>query len=99
MAFKMICGVYGCDEVFRIGGDEFVVVLEGECYQKRDALLASNKELSLKITSEEEGIVIAAGMAMRRKSETFHEVFRRADKQMYTHKNPLKKKRPDHNLR
>ena len=42
---------------------------------------------------------IAAGMAMRRKSETFHDVFRRADKQMYTHKNLLKKKRPDHNLR
>ena len=45
------------------------------------------------------GIVIAAGMASRRKSETFVDVFRRADDRMYVHKGKLKEIRPSHVLR
>ena len=98
-ACQVICGIYQKSPIFRIGGDEFVIILEGEDYTDRENLLAQLKETSLRNIAEENGIVIAAGMAVREEHDGFHDVFRRADKQMYLHKNQLKEKRPSHNLR
>lgn len=98
-ASQLICGVYQKSMVFRIGGDEFVVIIEGEDYADREALLTQLKEESMKNVETETDIVIAAGMAIKQRNESFQDVFHRADKDMYRHKNQLKEKRPSHNLR
>ena len=98
-ACHMICNVYAGVPIYRIGGDEFVAILEGEKYKDRETFLSRLKELSSINAEEEDGIVIAAGMAERKRNENFNDVFKRADKQMYLHKDMLKKKRPDHNSR
>lgn len=98
-ACKKISDIFKHSPVFRIGGDEFVAVLEGEDFNNREALIKELKDYSLANTNTDSEIVIAVGMAIKTGNETFNEVFRRADKLMYTNKGQLKKKRPSHNLR
>ena len=98
-ACQIICGIYKRSPVFRTGGDEFVVLLEGEDYKAREELFAQIAEISGKNALTENGIVIAAGMAIKQGNEDFHEVFRRADEKMYAFKSELKGKRPSHVVR
>ena len=98
-ACHSICLNYKMSPVFRVGGDEFVVILEGADYENREALLAKLQEMSLENTKQENGIVIASGMATKGVLDDFNAVFHKADKLMYAHKEELKKKRPSHNLR
>lgn len=84
--------------VFRIGGDEVVVILEGQDYENREALLSNLKDQSNKNVETKDGIVIVVGMAISRDKEDYIDVFRRVNRQMYSHKNKLKHKRPSLNL-
>ncbi|MBO4384113.1 MAG: amino acid permease [Clostridia bacterium] len=98
-ACRILSSIFSESTVFRTGGDEFVVILEGEDYMSRKALLSQLNEASLKNAATDDGIVIAAGMAEKNNNEEFDDVFRRADKNMYVNKSLLKEKRPSHNLR
>ena len=73
--------------------------LEGEDYENREALQKELAKISLANTTSDLGIAIAVGTAVNDGQISFTEVFRRADKRMYSHKGQLKKKRPSHNLR
>ena len=98
-ASRIISGVFKRSPVFRIGGDEFLVIL-----QNRD--LANCQELLLQLENEcanelvetgKEGIPvsIASGFAKydSNKDSKFVDVFNRADDAMY--KNKRKKKESD----
>ena len=85
--------------VFRTGGDEFVVVIEGEDYARRDELLSQLIEISEKNIFTDNEIVIAVGMAVSQSNKSFHKTFQAADKQMYLHKSKLKELRPSRSLR
>lgn len=98
-ACQMICRIYADSLIFRTGGDEFVVIIEGEEHARRDELLRQLQRLSLNNVGIEDGIVIAAGMAVKQKGDSFQDVFHRADKNMYREKRKLKEKRPSHILR
>ena len=98
-ACQIICRVYRMSPVFRIGGDEFVVILEGEDYEKREQLEKELNEISTNNTGTDSDIVIAVGTAIKTKKDSFQDVFHRADVLMYKNKNQLKKKRPSHSLR
>ena len=98
-ACKAICKIYEHSPVFRVGGDEFVVILEGEDYDRRDELIDKVKVLSNENVKTEEGVVIACGMGVYGSGDTFHDVFHKADQGMYDHKKSLKQLRPSHNLR
>ena len=98
-ACNLICKTYKRSPVFRIGGDEFVVILENDDYNNRHRLLAEINSYSAKNINTDNDVVIAAGMAVNQGSEGFADVFRRADKLMYGDKESLKKKRPSHHLR
>ena len=98
-ACQMICRVYKMSPVFRIGGDEFAVILEGEDFENRTKLQDELAKKSLDNANSETGIVIAVGTAINRENESLTEVFRHADKLMYMHKSALKTKRPSHYLR
>ena len=98
-ACQTICSIFHPSSVFRTGGDEFVVILEGDDYADRDMLMSMLEEVSVRNNATEKAVVVASGMAVREKGEDFSAVFRRADEQMYMQKNRLKERRPNHDLR
>lgn len=92
---KMICRVYTHSPVFRIGGDEFVVVLFGEDYENREALLEDFRNQIEENVKNESIIIVATGMAVYdpEKDDRVTSVFERADDLMYENKRNLKKKK------
>ena len=97
-----ICIIYDHSPVFRIGGDEFVVLLENRDYDNRDALFEEMKtafELSSGSMEKEpwERFSAAYGMAVYEAGtdKTMDDVFKRADERMYKHKMATKSARTD----
>ncbi len=90
-AGRMISEQFKHSPVFRTGGDEFVVLMNGQDYPERDELVAEfNKIVEQNIGTDK--VVISAGLAEYKNGDdiTFHEVFEIADKLMYTRKMELK---------
>ena len=88
-ACRMICKVFEHSPVFRVGGDEFAVISQGEDYGRIDELVREMERLNEEAL-ESGGIVIACGMARRCNEDTVATVFERADQRMYENKNELK---------
>ena len=87
----MICRCFKSSPVFRIGGDEFAIILEGADYERRQELLDSLNACMVQNIGT--GSPVAAlGMAEFRPDEdhSFRSVFERADQHMYEHKKELK---------
>lgn len=89
----LVCVIYDHSPVFRIGGDEFVVLLEKNDYEKRDELfnkLRDTFENTFKDESKEpwERYSVAAGMAVYDSAidKSMDDVFKRADELMYHNK-------------
>ena len=90
-ACMMLCRCYKHSPVYRIGGDEFAVLLQGQDYEAREELLQEvNAQIEVNLGSG--GAVASIGMAVYEpdSGETFHEVFKRADGRMYERKMQLK---------
>ena len=93
----IICDVYKHSPVFRIGGDEFVIILKGEDYANRLELLEQskaefNKALLQESTDPWGRYSAAIGMAEYSSDDSTVElVFKRADKAMYNEKLEYKK--------
>ena len=87
---RMICEIYDHSPVFRIGGDEFVVILDGRDYNDRDSLLEKLREESLANKRSRSGPEVACGMAVFEIGDTFDAVLDRADQEMYANKKELK---------
>ena len=90
----LICGVFDHSPVFRIGGDEFLVLLENEDYEHREELVAEFNRLSEKTLKEPRAwnrVSAAKGLAVCEPSDTSPEdVLRRADHAMYQDKKAMK---------
>ena len=88
----MIQVVYGVDNCFRIGGDEFVIVLRGneedfkakneECMALLDQFNQNNTELPFSISLSVGYSLFDVGQ-----DQNLLDVFRKADKHMYEQKN------------
>ena len=91
-AAKVICNTFKHSPVFRIGGDEFAVILRGSDYGQREELL---REMTVHNRQNQQngGVVIAGGMAdyLPGQDETVSTVFDRADGAMYANKTALKR--------
>ena len=90
-ACGIICEQFKRSPVFRIGGDEFVAILEGEDYENRTSLLESF-ESGVEEYRKKGRVIVASGMDIYRIGEdaNYNDVFKRADKKMYERKEFLK---------
>lgn len=92
---KIICSIFKHSPVFRIGGDEFAVILEGEDCKRYTELTKgfadAVKEYN-KCSRVGEPISIAQGIAFyeEHKDITYADVFQRADSAMYQNKAHMK---------
>ena len=91
-ASKLICETFTHSPVYRIGGDEFVVVLNAGDYINREKLLKQIRAVVIKNIGKKEGVVIATGIADYDSinDKTLSDVFERADAKMYENKKFLK---------
>ena len=90
-ACRLICNHFKHSPVFRIGGDEFAVILEGQDYQARSTLQAVfDRKMEENLHAGE--VVIASGLSdyVRGQDNSYHAVFERADEAMYQRKRALK---------
>lgn len=93
---RLICRIFKKSAVYRIGGDEFAVVLEDEDYEHREELMAelvNTMENLQKIESiSYKQVSVAGGMAVydRETDREFADVFKRADAAMYMKKAHMK---------
>ncbi|HCI73732.1 MAG TPA: hypothetical protein DHV42_04230 [Lachnospiraceae bacterium] len=98
-ACRMICATFLHSPVFRVGGDEFVVLLQGEDYSRRDELMqafaekceAANREN----TERWKQVNLSKGIAVFEPGvdENTQAVLARADAKMYEEKRAYKEKR------
>ncbi len=91
-ACKLICNIFKHSPVFRVGGDEFAVILTGDDYTNRQALANAVKIASL--DNKKHGqVVVACGMAEFDPKLDYYvsDVFNRADNAMYEDKKALKR--------
>ena len=91
-ACRMICEVFSRSQVYRIGGDEFVVILTGEEFDIREELLENLRRESYANGRSRSGPVIACGLSVYESASDakFADVFKRADLDMYENKRVLK---------
>lgn len=92
---KLICQIFAHSPVFRIGGDEFLVVLTGKDLENHNELMSQLKEsmdLTKKASFPWKQISIACGLAIASyaKATTIADTFNKADKNMYINKREIK---------
>lgn len=92
-ASKYICDIFKHSPVFRIGGDEFVVILDGRDFNKRQALCDRflTKLKDIPAVEDDISLSISFGMASTSEDVTdYDEIFRIADERMYECKKLMK---------
>ena len=89
-ASKLICDVFSHSPVYRIGGDEFAVLLFGKDFEQRESIIENFKQKILK-NLEMGDFVVAVGWADHETDKSFDEVYNQADSDMYKDKEKLKK--------
>ncbi|MEE0025991.1 MAG: GGDEF domain-containing protein, partial [Atopobiaceae bacterium] len=85
----VICDIFKHSPVFRIGGDEFAVIVRNRDYEHLEALIEEMR-LHNADAIRNGGNVIACGMSRFEEDENVAAVFARADKNMYENKSALK---------
>ena len=95
-ACRMICDIFQHSPVYRTGGDEFVVILQGHDLEAHIELIEQMnekaKEEYIDLGENLVPISIACGVAIygEHGEEEFHDVLNRADAKMYENKKAMK---------
>ena len=95
-ACQLICRIFRRSTVYRIGGDEFVVILRGDDYNEREELLSRFYDDMRNTSFDYNGniwrISIAHGLAICENDDTsFANIFSRADRELYKNKAEMKR--------
>ena len=84
----VVCGIYKHSPVYRIGGDEFAVILSFHDLRIRDKLIDMAKNTAAKTKF---GVSFAIGMAVFDENDkSFDDTIKRADDAMYQNKKEIK---------
>lgn len=101
-ACNLACDIFGRENVYRVGGDEFVAVLEGEDLAHCEEIVARIRAEVKRFRADKslqpwEKVSAAVGMAYYQAGvdQTADEVFKRADADMYEKKLAMKAVRTD----
>ena len=101
-AAELIQKVFGGEHLYRIGGDEFVVIMEGKAQEGAEQRIQAFRDEIARLQADEslkpwEKISAAAGIAKYEKGRdaSTEEVLRRADEAMYREKIAMKAVRTD----
>ena len=91
----IFCNIYKQSLIYRVGGDEFIVLLQNSDYSNRLKLLKKLEiefQKTMNSTSRKpwERYSIAFGMAEYKKGDSVDDVFKRADENMYQKKMEIK---------
>ena len=87
---SVICNSFKHSPVFRMGGDEFCVIVQGPDYDRLDECM-DKIDKSNKNNMKNGKVTIAAGVSRFKNDSSLTEIFARADKKMYEHKSEIKK--------
>lgn len=91
---SILCEVFAHSPVYRVGGDEFVVVVRGQDYENIHALQERfTAALAATDSAPWEPLSAAIGFAPYEGQDTVEEVFRAADHIMYEHKKATRPQR------
>ncbi|MBQ3425620.1 MAG: diguanylate cyclase [Clostridia bacterium] len=96
-ASRVICNVFQYSPAFRIGGDEFSIILVNEDYNNREALLKRFEKLAYDLNNSAvnqwEQVNVSMGIAEYEPESdvSVADIIRRADKKMYENKSERKK--------
>lgn len=93
----LVCTIFDHSPVFRIGGDEFVVIIKGQDFAVVDQLIAKFDKTIAQISEDQtldywERISAALGFSRfnPQTDNCFESMFRRADQEMYKRKKAMK---------
>ena len=86
----IICRFFKHSPVYRVGGDEFAVIVQGYDFLNIDSIMTKIHKHNVKNKLKGD-IVIAAGCSKYAGDQNVAAVFERADKEMYANKRELKK--------
>jgi diguanylate cyclase (GGDEF)-like protein len=84
-----ICRFFKHSPVFRIGGDEFAVVVTGYDYLNIDSIMTRFRK-HIRKNKKKGDVVVASGMSRYDNDKNVSPVFKRADEEMYENKRKLK---------
>ena len=94
---QVICQSFPHSPVYRVGGDEFIVILENDDYKERDTLIPAIREVFRQNAVNTalplwERVTAAVGFAVfdPKKDQSVDDVLQQADKNMYQHKKDFK---------
>ena len=99
---RLLCEIFAHSPVFRIGGDEFVVILQGRDFEYRNSLVDIFESELTKMAADAslepwEKVSAAMGVAIYDAAldTDLDNLFKRADQQMYEKKKQMKAARKD----
>ncbi len=99
---RLLCEIFAHSPVFRIGGDEFVVILQGRDFEYRNSLVDIFESELTKMAADAslepwEKVSAAMGVAIYDAAldTDLDSLFKRADQQMYEKKKQMKAARKD----
>ncbi|MBQ7158006.1 MAG: diguanylate cyclase [Treponema sp.] len=97
-ATSLVCDVFKHSPIYRIGGDEFVAILEHKSYKERESLIEQFRSRlernAIFVEKKSLPVSVAVGFSDYNPQEdkTYDEVFKRADEAMYKDKEATKKR-------
>ncbi len=91
-AVQIISKIFKNTTIFRVGGDEFVLIIDGNNYYNYEYLIKKLKEINIKNLNTNNP-VIACGISefIPNQDKELNDVLKRADEAMYKDKKELKK--------
>ena len=95
-ACHLICRVFKHSPVFRTGGDEFAIILQGDDFKNREELVAqfdkASEDINASVMNRWEQVCITKGIVAYdpQVDKSVFDTVRRADKEMYSNKRKRK---------
>ena len=89
---KILCETFAHSPVYRIGGDEFVIIVQGKDYDERNYLMGviEKKNNDNKLRGN---VTMAVGIATGTSKSVINDIFIKADAKMYEKKKKMKEER------